>query len=403
MTYTTKTFRRIALALALLPLAACDSLLDVEAPGRIADENLDTNDAVAGIVAGMKYDLSQAVDGMGEDVGIFTNDLWHGGSYAKGNIPRGDWPAEDVTTEWESPQQARWVSEQGIERIRGILTEQQFAASPLVAEGYLYGGFANRLLGEHFCRSTIDGGPEISNTEHFSRGLEDFDLALQHAQAAGNQALINAAYAGRAQMKLNMEDYAGAAADAAQVPVDFVFNAEIDTELRNEVVYETHTRYEYTVWSTIFEPYPDDPRAPWEIIYNADGSIANGANGATPHYRQNKYMENSSDIPLAKGTEMLLIQAENALRGGDIAGAYGFINQARTFYGMATLPVAADEATAWDELQHERRATLWLELRAMWDLRRFFDEGRNDFLADRDKCVKIAETELDSNPNLSGG
>lgn len=393
-----------ATVLAVASLAACEGLLEAEAPGRIADENLSDREALTGIVTGMKYDLSDAVDDMGEDVAIFTGDLWHGGSYAKGNIPRGEWPAEDVGNEWDSPQQARWVAEHGLERIAAeILTPEEFASSPLVAEAYLYAGFANRLLGENFCSSTIDGGPEIPNTEHFSRALEHFDNALQTAQAAGNQDLVRAAYAGRAQIQLDMGAYGAAASDAANVPVEFVFWAEIDTELRNELVYETHSRFEYTVFSTLFEDYPNDPRAPWRIVFNEDGSVANGANGSTPHYQQRKYTENSSDIPLAKGTEMLLIRAEDALRNGDRSGAYGFMNQARAFYGMSDLSEPATDAEAWDDLQLERRLTNWLEVRAMWDLRRFFEEGRNDFLADRDKCVPIAEDERRANPNLSPG
>ena len=37
-------------------------MFDVEAPGRIADENLDSLDAAPGIVTGMSYDLAQAMN-----------------------------------------------------------------------------------------------------------------------------------------------------------------------------------------------------------------------------------------------------------------------------------------------------------------------------------------------------
>lgn len=381
---------RLALISAVVPLAACDSLLEVESPGRIVDEDLNNPDAVPSIVTGMKYDLSEAMDAMGEEVAIFTGDLWHGGSYAHANIPRGRWPAEDVDTEWDSPQQARWVSESGIESMREILGDD-FDGNASVAEAYLYAGFANRLVGENFCSSVIDGA-EIPNTEHFARALEHFSQALEHAQAGGQNDLETTAYAGRAQIKLNMGDYAGAAADAEEVPANFAFVADFDIELRNELVYETHTRFEYTVYSTQFEDHPEDPRAPWTIVRNADGTVASGANGSTPHYQQLKYTESGSDIPLAKGTEMLLIRAEVALRDGNVEGAYELMNEARDVYGMDALPTAS-AAQAWDDLQYERRATNWLELRAMWDLQRFFDEGRNAFLEERDKCVPMSEDE----------
>ena len=45
---------RALVVAALLPLGACD-ILDVESPGRIADSDLNTRDAVEGMVA---YELS---------------------------------------------------------------------------------------------------------------------------------------------------------------------------------------------------------------------------------------------------------------------------------------------------------------------------------------------------------
>ena len=119
--------------------------------------------------------------------------------------------------------------------------------------------------------------------------------------------------------------------------MDFVFYSEIDTELRNELTYETHSRFEYTVWGTYMEDHPDDPRAPWIIVYDQAGQVANGANGTTPHYQQKKYTSNSDDVALSRGTEMLMIRAEAALRSNDIAGAYTHMNAARAFHGMDPL------------------------------------------------------------------
>jgi hypothetical protein len=200
-------------------------------------------------------------------------------------------------------------------------------------------------------------------------------------------------------------DWAGAVSDAERVPTSFAFYAELDIELRNELTYETHTRFEYTVWGTYMEAHPDDPRAPWEIAYNNDGSIANGANGSTPHYMQLKFTARDDDVALAKGTEMLLIRAEAALRDGDIGTAYDLMNEARAFYGMDPLPDAPDAAAAWEELRFERGATLWLESRRLEDERRWFQDtgpAHSDFLQGRAQCVPISEAEKLSNPNFSG-
>jgi hypothetical protein len=253
----------------------------------------------------------------------------------------------------------------------------------------------------------IDGGPEIPNTDHFSRAVEDFTNAIPVAQAAGDNDLVNAAYAGRAQAKVLMGDWAGAAADAAKVPADFTFYAEIDIEMRNILTYETHNRYEYTVYDTYMADHPDDPRAPWVIARNNDGTVANGANGSTPMYQQTKYEENGSDVALSKGTEMLLVQAEAALQGGagGIGAAYGFMNQARDVYGMAHLTPAADLAGAYADLRFERGATLWLETRRFEDLRRWYaatGAAHDDTLAGRAVCIPISKAERLANSNLKG-
>jgi hypothetical protein len=171
----------------------------------------------------------------------------------------------------------------------------------------------------------------------------------------------------------------------------------------NDLAYETHDRFEYSVWSTEFANHYGDPRIPWDTVYKADKTIAVGANGATPVFRQQKYKTIGDDIPLTKGTEMLVLRAEAALRNNDIAGAYGLMNQARAFYSMTPLPVAATLAQAWADLRYERGATVWLETRRLWDQRRWFAEAgpaHSDFLLNRDKCIPISKDEAASNPNI---
>jgi hypothetical protein len=395
--------RRVALTLLLPALGACDSLLEVESPGRIADDDLASGDAVPGLVVGMRYDLSQAVEGPLESFSLAAGELFHGGSYDWADIPRGVIPPEDVGTEWNSPQQARWVAEKGIERISELLEEGEFSRSPYVAEAYLSAGFANRIGGEVFCSTAIDGGEEQPNAVHFSRAQEHFTQAIAVGEASGRDDIVTAAYAGRATVRAWQGDWGGAVEDASRVPVDFVWWAAVDIELRNDVAYETHNRFEYTVWGTFMEDHPDDPRAPWKIVYNNDGSVANGANGTTPMYQQNKYESNEDDIALTKGTEMLLLRAEAALRNDQIAEAYTHMNAARAHYGMGTLPAASELAQAWSDLHYERSATLWLEGRRMWDLRRWFEEtgpAHHDFMEGRDRCYPISERERDTNPNL---
>lgn len=389
--------------LAALPLVGCGDILDVEAPGRIADSDLNNESAIPGLVAGMAYDLNTAYDATLQDVAIFDGELWHGGSYDFADLPRGIVVPEDWNGEWDQMQQFRWTSESGIERIRDLLEEERFARSPYAAHAHLFAGIANRTLGELQCESVIDGGPAIPNTQHFTRGIQYLDAGIPIAQAADQDDLVDAMYGVRASLKAWSGDWAGAVQDAMRVPIGFEYDVVFSAANQNDLQYETFQRPEFSVWNTEFEDHPDDPRAPWQIVYNADGSVATGANGADPFYQQLKYTTPDADVPVVKGTEMLLLRAEAALRDGDISGAYELMNEARAYYEMEPLEEAATMEQAWDDLHFERGATTWLEMRRVWDLRRWYEESgpaHHDFLEGRDKCFPIADSELSSNPNL---
>lgn len=397
-----------ALALAL-PLGGCGDFFEVTSPGRTADDDLNNVDAFPALVTGMSFDLSQGLDAGLQEISLASGDLWHGGSYDFGDIPRGIILPEDVNGLWGSMHQARWVAEQGIERMRTVLAsagdEDEFEKSPLVARAYLLAGLSNRMLGENMCFAVIDGGPQQAHTVHFDRALEQFTRAIQIGTAAKATEVVNAAYGGRASVRAWKGDWAGAAGDAARVPTGFVYSAQYQQPSPgNDLAYETTTRFEFTVFETLFDEHPNDPRVPWRIAMKS-GKVATGQNGSTPMYQQLKYLDQASDIPLVKGTEMLVLRAEAALRNNDIPGAFALLNQARAQYKMQPLAAATDLAAAWATLRFERRATIWLEGRALWDLRRWNAESgpaKDPFLDNRDKCIPISENEQRSNPNLRG-
>ncbi len=391
-------------AVLALSVATCD-ILKVESPGRIADEDLAAIEAFPALVTGMSFDLTQAMDNANQDIALASGELFHGGSYDFADIPRGIILDEDVNGEWASAQQARWVAEDGIKRMQEILEPAVFSASPLVARAYLMAGFSNRLLGEMLCSTAIDGGVEEPNTVHFTRALANFTEAISVGGAAGTSDIVNAAYGGRASIKAWTGDWSGAVADGNQVPIGFRYDSPYTNEVANDVAYETHGRFEFSVFGTEFESYPGDARAPWTIILNADGSVTNGANGTTPMYQQNKYDDLDSPVALTKGTEMRVLAAESELRSGNIGPAFALLNEARDEWGMVALAVPATLTEAWTTLHHERAAETWLETRRLWDLRRWFAESgpaHHDFLQGRDTCFPISENEKDSNPNLSG-
>ncbi|NIY08401.1 MAG: RagB/SusD family nutrient uptake outer membrane protein [Gemmatimonadetes bacterium] len=409
---TTSKWHRFGVLAAFLSLAGCGDILDVEAPGRIADENLNNPNAFDAIVEGMSADLTGAFDQMTYISPIAAGELFHSGSYDITEEAKGVLKPEDSNGEFNSMQQARWVAEHGVERLRENMTETRFNQSPLVAQGWLYGAIANRLLGEMLCSSTIDGGPEVPNTVHFERADSLATLAIAQAGRADLPDVATAAYGIRASARAWLGDWAGAVSDAQQVPDDFTWYVPFGSGNAPglDIYFETYDRYEFSVINTMFADQEDDPRVPWSVVILANGDTATGANGGTPMWQQEKYTSEADDVAATKGTEMLVLRAEAELEVNGAAGipaAYALMNQAREQYGMDPLVETATLAEAWADLHYERSATTWLEARHLWDARRWFEKGSGDpgyfaFMEGRDTCFPIGDEERRSNPNLSG-
>jgi hypothetical protein len=407
---------KIGLALALLG-TGCGDFMTVTNPGPIQDKALNSRDAIPGLVGGMSYNLSMALGGSGTTAivlvtGLVSGEISHSGSYPLPPIfAQGLLNAEDVDGVWARAQRARWVAEDGIERARPILGETDYARDPYMARANLLAGVANRILGENMCHAVISVGAEPGGQqdrlEHFKRAESYFSEAIRIGQAAGKSDIVNGGYAGRATVRAWQGKWAEAVADAKQVPTNFSYIAAFSgakSDNWNLIQYETYDRLEYSVAETEFASRLGDPRAPWDTARTKAGAVAKGPNGMLA-LQQRKYMERGAAIPVLKGTEMRLIEAESALRAGDIATAVARMDDARKFYNLPPLATPATLAEAWKVFQAERGATLWLEGRRLWDLARWDAEsgpGHRDFPAGRARCVPISQEEKASNPKLRG-
>lgn len=395
--------RAVSWLLLLAATTACS--LDVTNPGPVQDDQLNTPAAMPALVTGMAGDLSLALGNSLIATPLMADELRHSGNYAaQGQFDVGAIRPEDVNGIWADMQGARWTAEDGLRRMQAVLGSD-FETSPLAPRAYLYGGFANRLLGENMCQAVIDGGPAQSDSVYFERADSLFTRAYELATAQGTDSLATAALAGRASVRAWLGDWAGAVADAAQVPAAFEFDAifSLNTTRENmELAHETQVRRELTVWGTRWADSYGDPRTPWDTVRTSSGAVLTGQDGETPFFRQQKYPGLDSPVPLAKGTEMLLLRAEAALRDGDAPTAMTLINEERATYGLGPL-TAATVDEAWPILQSERGAVLWLEGRRLWDLRRWnaaTGAAYNGFLEGRDSCIPISASEQASNSNL---
>ena len=392
-------------------MTGCKGFFDVSNPGPIEDAKLQTPDAVPALVVGMSADYANVLDEMVRITAIASDELGHGGSYTQEGLwVRGIIRPEDVSDLWSRMHRARFEAESGIERFKEFSGAAfDYGTSVYSARANLFAGLSNRLLGETVCAAVFDNGPQLGDSAYFTRADTFFTEAIKIATAAkGATDILNAAYGGRAAVRAWLGNWDAAVVDAAQVPTSFVYSALFSTNStreNNSLVQETYVRREFSLFNTSWAKIFKDPRVPWDTIKTSNGSIQTGQDGKTPYFRQAKYTDLGSDIPVVKGTEMRLLQAEAALRKGNIASAYDFMNQARANYKMAALTPAADLTTAWQTLEFERGATLWLEARRLWDLRRWgADPGpaKSTFLAARDKAVPISLDEYQTNPHFAG-
>lgn len=426
-------------ALVVAPLALGLVACDVTNPGNIVDENLDREEAFAALVNGMAADFSLGFNGANSGAvwftGVLFGDIWAGTSGVDdlqagwGDVPRDrpEW------ANWVDPMHsARWVAEDGVRRMKEGLGEAA-QSSPLVAEGLVWAGFSNRLLGDVHCEAVIDNGPPQPRRTYYERAEDHFSEAIDVASSAGANDVLRAAYGGRASVRLILDDLAGAAQDAGEVPTDYewvAFYNEVAQGGRgtNAVWHETHPRRNITVGLTWIRDYyleTGDPRVP-----SLDQDRLS-ADGISPHVSEEKYPNGTSNVPLTKGSEMRLIEAEALIRNGDWEGGLEMINDLRAEAGVDPWE-ASSQQEAFEALIKERAIVLWLEARRggefyrLNQLTEFFPGGygpTDDPLLstmveqvreslpgaraagmkfeDRDTCFTFSETIFATNPELS--
>jgi starch-binding outer membrane protein, SusD/RagB family len=401
----------VAAAALFAAMTACD--LGVSNPGPVNDSALDNAAANDAIVNGMGRSLSRALGYVAFTGGIVAKEIVASGStnvtlFGVSQKQRAGVldPALDETNDhWRFAQQSRWVSEDGVRRMRETLGPD-FSKSPVAAQALVHAGFSERLLGENMCVGIIDGGPQEGRSAYFTKAEAEFTEAIAVANAAGNVALERAARAGRASVRVWLNNWTGAAADARLVPAGFVYQAIYSSQEQaqyNRVYWANGNQPNraHSVVGTFYESYystTKDPRTPWSI----NPAFPRGTMNSVLWYFQTKFDKTSSPVNLVSAREMKLIIAESLLRSGDWAGALAEINAIRASLSVPPWP-ASNAAETWTALGRERGIELWLEGRRLGDLYRWQTEkvpGTFDDMTGRDICFPVGISETTTNPNL---
>lgn len=407
-----KTIRFLFLSvLVAVGVSACD--FEVTNPGPTQDVRLDDQGAHISVVNGARLLTARALGDLAYIGSEPARELTTAGRVFPVKLPSQSGVLQDNAhnRQWNLAHQARFMAEDAVRRFEDTVDDPD--GYELTAQALKLAGFTNRLLGENKCEAVIASSAAQPHTVHLERAEGHFTRAMESASRTGQSDVAMASQAGRAQVRLLLGDFQGAASDAQQVPTGFVHQARYSDENQDQrnILYWTNDNVPYrahSAWNTFYEDYYEetgDPRVRWGF----DPNNPVGEFSGVPWFFQLKYDNYEAPIALATGREMRLIEAEAALSQQDWQGAMEILNQVRTSVvsdhdGAALEALEASNAEeAWTHLKRERGIETWLEARRLGDLRRWLDAGtpgEQENMEGRDICFPISETERQTNPNI---
>src|SRR5688500_10966162 len=234
----------IAIVLAATSVvAACstDDLLEVETPGNVPVGLIEDPANATLMVNSAAADLECALGAMIAVQGIISDELadaqlgaaaWPYDRRDANTQPGGSYGTASCTSNqtpgiYSPLSTARWSTDHALTNLTTWTDAEVVNRQALIARAATYAGFSYTLMGMSFCSAAFDLGPEVQQADMFPLAEDRFTQAITAAQGAGpgSADMLNAAYVGRARVRLFLGNNAGAIADATLVPAGFVLNA----------------------------------------------------------------------------------------------------------------------------------------------------------------------------------
>lgn len=373
--------------------AACDTnkLLTVEAPNSVPVAIFDAPENAILMVNSAIGDFECAFGAFVLVEGLISDDL------ADATLTAAAWPLDrrDANTQtngtygtggctatntpgiYTPMSTARWEADQALTKLNKWTDAQVPTRTALIAQMNLYAGFSYATLGMAMCQAAFDLGPAVDQKGMFALAEKRFTDAITAGGTANLPAVVNAAYVGRARVRLYQGNTAGAITDAQLVPKGFVLNiitGANDSRRYNRVYNATEQAGNLTVEKLSIalktENGEADPRAAvtqttqkpadsQSVIYAptkfATGTVANNAVG------------DAIPFPIARYEEAQLILAE--AQGG--ANAVTIINALRAAVTLKPYTGATDATSIKNLVIDERRRALFVEGFRNYDIQRF--------------------------------
>lgn len=306
---------------------------------------------------------------------------------------------------------ARGTADNILRLLQGWTDAQVPNRMALIAKAANYAGYSRLLLGEAFCEAAIDLSPRMTSIQIFASAEEKFTVAIAAAQTAGDNAMLNMAYVGRARARLDQGNKAGAIADASLVSPGFVINAtaEITSARRQNRVQSQNQAAVVSIapaYRNLTVTDANGNQVPDSRVKVIDAG-RKASDNQTPLFLQTKYATGASPIPIASYKEAQLIIAEAS--GGQ--KAVDIINALRAAAGLPSFQ-SSDATVIANQVIEERRRELFLEGQHLFDVRRlnlplvpasgiqYSTVYAKGGVYGTERCMPLPDVERLNNPNI---
>lgn len=399
-------------------LTSCGDLLEVSDPGAIELDQLSDPKLEQLIMNGVLSEFQYAFNYMTLTASILSDEVYTDHT----NIDHREWALFDVrpnnvlnSNTYTFLQKARVSAEDAADRISG------FDGNPLnVAESYAYAGYANLMLGLHFCESPINGGPAIPWQQLLDRAIDNFEQAITNAasgqsgDAARASRITNMARVGMARAHLQLGNMSEAASFASQVPVDFEAWVYRSSNSSRETNINAAQWISSDPWLGIDPKFRDlnDPR----VRHPESPAFGLNANPVYLPYRPRSYQGWTPETPqvielntgylFSSGLEASYIAAE---ANGPTGATLSLVNERRAVGGQPAVNLTGDALMA--ELRDQKARDFFLTVQRLGDMRRYLNlYGVDEFptgayptgtgVYGNTRCMIIPLSEINGNPNL---
>ncbi len=400
---------RAVLVVTALSVAGCTSFLDVENPNNVGDASLGNSAAAPSIVNGAGGATSRALNSLLAPYGAVTDELaWSGSRDAFKQLDDGgvsDPANEYVDAASFQLSEARYLTEEAINRLLGFQKDGTLANPNDLARGYLFAAVVFRVIPDMFDDYVVgsyrtENAAPVGEANMATLYDKSIDYATKGLALATDNATKTSLTAVRASARFNkavwaklnpggttppaqpLVNDAAAATDAAAAyalmsgpKFRFEINPNVTATGNPSSGFEINQRLELSA---------GDEYATHNSAFTRVAAIAlNDPITGQPDPIVSEMIErcckvnagfnvDGNYIPFAvsSGIDMQLIIAEVALASGNTATFQTAINTIRSAYGLPDwTPVSSVSANAI--LQHERRVGLFMQGRRLSDMYRF--------------------------------